>query len=109
MMDRALPPQSFARKYGQRIALLLAASMLLLGLLMRYGRADSLFINKDQLTIATVQRGAFQEFLPLTGTTAPIDSVYVDIAEPGQVAEIFVEAGNMVNVGQVLVRLTSTA
>ncbi|HEX2585382.1 MAG TPA: HlyD family efflux transporter periplasmic adaptor subunit, partial [Steroidobacteraceae bacterium] len=107
-MDRALPPQSLLRKYGAyMLAAILVVAIVAL-LFKRYGRADTLLVDKDRLTIAVVQRGSFQEFVPLTGSVAPIDSVYVDIAEPGQVAEIFTEAGNIVEAGQVLVRLTSS-
>ncbi|MES1190146.1 MAG: efflux RND transporter periplasmic adaptor subunit [Steroidobacter sp.] len=108
-MDRTLPPLSFARKYGTGIGLSAVVILLLTILLTHYGRADTLYVDKNRLTIATVQQGAFQEFVPLTGAVAPIDSVYIDIAEPGQVAEIYSEAGDSVTAGQVLIRVTSTA
>jgi len=108
-MDRALPPLSLMRRYGPVIGVSLLSVGLLAILFMRYGRADTLLVSREQLTIATVQQSSFQEFLPLTGTIVPIDSVYVDIAEPGQVAEVFVEAGNTVDAGQALIRLTSSA
>ena len=108
-MDRALPPQSLMRKYGAHTLIALSIIAVAITLFMRYGRADTLLVDKSRLTVASVERGPFQEFVPLTGAVAPIDSVYVDIAEPGQVAEIFTEAGNVVEAGQVLVRLTSTA
>jgi HlyD family secretion protein len=108
-MDRALPPRAFIHRHGKGVGIVLVVASLVIALIMRYGRADTLLVGKDQLTVATVQQGAFQEFVPLTGKVSPIDSVYVDIAEPGQVAEVLAEAGDTMKAGQILIRLTSTA
>jgi len=108
-MDRTLPPKSFTHRYGIPALAMVVVIGTATALFMHYGRADILYVDKDRVTLASVQRTPFQEFIPLTGTVAPVDSVFVDIAEPGQVAEIFVGAGDIVEAGQVLVRLSSTA
>jgi HlyD family secretion protein len=109
VMDRALPPQTIVKKYGGYVAAVITAMALLAFLFARYGHADTLWVDPDQLTLSPVKQGGFQEFVPVTGAVAPIDSVFVDVAEPGLVEAVLVEAGNKVEVGQLLIRLSSTA
>lgn len=59
------------------------------------------------VTIATVGRGAFHDFVPLRATVVPLDTVYLDALEGGRVERILAQAGDTVTQGQPLVELSN--
>ena len=56
-------------------------------------RADSQSVNPDRLTIADVQQGVFDDFLPLRARVTPLVTVYLDAVEGGRVEKKLVEDG----------------
>jgi HlyD family secretion protein len=86
-----------------------AAAVLLLILLfwLFAPRADSLSVNRDRLTISTVQSGTFDDFLPLRGRVTPLVTVYLDAVEGGRVDKKLVEDGAQVIAGQPLAVLSN--
>ena len=74
-----------------------------------FGNHDTkLNVQSDRLIISQVERSEFQEFIPVTGTVIPIQTVYIDALEGGRVEDIFVEAGNMVDQGDTILQLENT-
>ncbi|MCD4692956.1 MAG: hypothetical protein K8R79_08590, partial [Calditrichales bacterium] len=71
-------------------------------------RSSKLNVESQKITISTVTRGAFQEYIPVTGAVIPIKTVYLDGVEGGRVGQKFVEAGTMVNKGDPLLELENT-
>jgi len=69
---------------------------------------SALNVQTERLTISTVERGPFQEFIPVQGNVLPIYQHYLTAMEGGQVEEIFVLAGAMVKKGDQIVRLANT-
>jgi HlyD family secretion protein len=69
---------------------------------------SALNVQTDRLTISTVERGPFQEFIPVQGNVLPIYQHYLTAMEGGQVEEIFVLAGAMIKKGEPIVRLANT-
>jgi len=69
---------------------------------------SALNVQTERLTISTVARGPFQEFIPVQGNVLPIYQHYLTAMEGGQVEEIFVLAGAMVKKGEPIVRLANT-
>ncbi len=67
-----------------------------------------LAVERERLTISTAERGPFQEFIAVTGTVLPENTVYLDAAEGGRVEEVYVESGAMVEAGDPLVRLSNS-
>ncbi len=65
-------------------------------------------VQANRITIATVTRGAFREYIPVTGTVIPIRTIYLDAIEGGRVKERFLEAGASVQKGDSLVALENT-
>jgi len=59
------------------------------------------------VTIATVEQGAFHDFVPLRATVVPLDTVYLDALEGGRVERILAQAGDTVTKGQPLVELSN--
>ena len=64
-------------------------------------------VEKDRLTIVTVQEQAFQEYIPVNSTVLPLNTVFLDIIEGGNIAQIFIESGNLVKKGDVIMQLCS--
>jgi HlyD family secretion protein len=62
---------------------------------------------EDKLQIGTVVRGMFREFIPVTGTVQPIQTVYPDALEGGTVKTRYVEDGHMVRQGEPIVELSN--
>ncbi|MFL6725532.1 MAG: hypothetical protein ACJ8FS_03330, partial [Sphingomicrobium sp.] len=70
-------------------------------------RSDSMSVARDRLTIATVESGTFEDFLPLRARVTPLVTVYLDAVEGGRVDQKLVEDGAHVTVGQQLAVLSN--
>jgi len=70
-------------------------------------RANSQSVNPNRLAISQVQKGVFEDFLPLRSRVAPLLTVYLDAVEGGQVEQLAVEDGATVTKGQLLAVLSN--
>ncbi len=66
-----------------------------------------IFVDPDQLSIVTVQRDKFQEFIPVDGIVYPKSTVYIDAVQGGVVEEIFVEDGALLRKGDPILKLSN--
>ncbi|MGH8143413.1 MAG: efflux RND transporter periplasmic adaptor subunit [Steroidobacteraceae bacterium] len=62
----------------------------------------------SHVTVATAERGAFHDLIPLSGTVVALNTVYVDAIEGGRVQHVLAQAGDWVTAGQPLVDLSNT-
>src|SRR5919202_4910977 len=89
-----------------------AAGLLVLAALLVFWKfapaRNSQTIAADRLTISTVQKGRFDDFVPLRGRVTPLVTVYLDAVEGGRVEKLFVEDGSMVRKGQLLAELSNS-
>jgi HlyD family secretion protein len=69
---------------------------------------NSQSVERARLTISTVERGTFEDFLPLRGRVTPSLTVFLDAVEGGRVERILVEDGAMVQEGQLLAVLSNS-
>ncbi len=107
-MDRAIEKKKWTAK---RILTFAGGSLLLLFIIYNFIFGDSsskLNVQTERLTISTVTRGPFQEYIPVTGTVLPILTVYLDAVEGGRVEKKFVEAGTFVKKGDKILKLANT-
>jgi HlyD family secretion protein len=74
----------------------------------RFGSTRVVAVNADRLVISSVKSDLFDEYVPATARVAPRTTAYLDAVEGGQVAEVLVEEGALVDQGQPLVRLKNT-
>ena len=69
---------------------------------------STLNVKAERITISTVTRGPFQEFIPIMGNVLPINTFYLNAVEGGRVEEIYLEAGTFVKEGDGILRLANT-
>lgn len=70
-------------------------------------RRNKLKIEKDKITVSTVQRGVFQETIPQTGIVEPSRTVYLDAVEGGTIKRIVAESGAMLKKGDIILELSN--
>jgi len=70
-------------------------------------RRSKLNVDKEKITIATVNRGPFQEYIPQTGTVLPKETFYLDAVEGGTIKSVVRESGSMVKPGDVIIELSN--
>ena len=75
----------------------------------RYGLNRTLTVNSQRLTVSPVRFRTFHEYIPITGHVVPRATVYLDAVDGGQVTDVFVEEGAIVEAGQPLVRMKNSA
>jgi len=105
-MDRVIERKGLSKQ----VKLAIASAVLLVAVLLFYltaPGANSQTVAANRLTISTVQRGTFDDFIPLRGRVTPLVSVYLDAIEGGRVEEVLVEDGAMVHKGQLLAVLSN--
>lgn len=69
---------------------------------------STLNVERDKITVSAVERGIFQEFIPVTGTVQPQRTIFLDAVDGGRVEKLFVEAGAMVKEGDAIVLLKNS-
>jgi HlyD family secretion protein len=70
-------------------------------------RRSKLKVEKDKITISTVQRGVFQETIPQTGIIEPSVTVYLDAVEGGTIKRVVAPSGAMLKKGDVILELSN--
>ncbi len=83
--------------------------LLILYLLIFQSNRSTLNVESDKLTISTVQRGPFQEFIPVMGEVLPVQTIFLDVEEGGLVETIYIEAGSPVKKGDKILKLSNTS
>ena len=109
-MDRPIRLPWWRKKHWQQtgvaagaVTALLATAFLLLGPSERSVRAAV-----SGMTIATVGKGTFHDFIPLRATVVPLETVYLDALEGGRIERLLVEAGDTVSKGKPLIEFSNT-
>lgn len=69
--------------------------------------ASSMTVEKGSLTITTVRRGEFNDYIRVIGQVMPNRIIYMDAIEGGRVEERLKEEGAMVKAGEVILRLSN--
>tara|TARA_R110002050_G_scaffold71258_2_gene153240 strand:+ start:21520 stop:22776 length:1257 start_codon:yes stop_codon:yes gene_type:complete len=64
--------------------------------------------EKDKLTVSAVEDGQFNDYITIIGQVEPITTIYLDVEEGGKIEEIYIEEGEMVKEGDVILKLRNT-
>ncbi|HZG09922.1 MAG TPA: efflux RND transporter periplasmic adaptor subunit [Allosphingosinicella sp.] len=106
-MDRVVERKGWGR--NAKIGMAAAAALLIALLFYVYApSANSQTVAADRLTVSTVERGRFDDFLPLRARVTPLVTVFLDAVEGGRVEKVLVEDGAMVQQGQLLAELSNS-
>jgi len=97
------PPKKIATFAASGLFVIVVVYMLIFGV-----SKSSLNVRAERLTVSTVRRGPFQEFIPIMGNVLPIYQFYLSAEEGGTVEEIYIEAGNVVEKGDRILKLANT-
>lgn len=107
-MDRIIEKKKWTTA---RIATIAGISLFVVFIIWLFFLRDSssrIYVNRDQVTIATVMKDKFQEFIPIDGVVHPKNTYYIDAIMGGNVQQKYVEDGAMLNRGDTIVRLVNT-
>ncbi len=106
-MDRVVARKGLSKEVKIGLG---GAGILLLALLFYLFAPDanSQTVESSRITVSTVERGRFDDFLPLRARVEPLVTVYLDAVEGGRVEQVLVEDGAMVQQGQLLAVLSNS-
>jgi HlyD family secretion protein len=104
-MDRIIEKKKWTVKRILTIAIVGVFFIALIYLLFLRDKRSKLFIEKEQVTIATVMADKFQEFIPVDGVVYPKTTIYIDAIQGGIVEEVYVEDGAILKKGDPILKL----
>ncbi|WP_297335241.1 HlyD family efflux transporter periplasmic adaptor subunit [Algoriphagus sp.] len=107
-MDRKIEKKTWTPK---RIAAALGGAILIGGIIYQLGFADhrsTMNVDKERLSIGTVQMGEFTDYILVSGQIEPARTVYLDAIEGGVVNQVIRESGALVNRGDTILILTNS-
>ncbi len=107
-MDRKIEKRKWPPRKIAGIASILVFVLVIAYLFLFKFSKSALNVRKERVTISTVFKGPFQEFIPVIGNVLPINTVYLDAIEGGRVEKIYVEAGTIVKNGEPILKLVNT-
>jgi HlyD family secretion protein len=108
-MDRIIEKKnSFPKKIASWI-LITAVGIVLIYLVVSATGNNALRIAQSRIQIGEVVFGDFQDAIPIQATVEPLTSVVITTPEGGNIDEIFVEDGIMVEKGDPLIKLTNSS
>ena len=107
-MDRPLARPPAWKRYGPYAA----GAALAIGIAawLLHGIGISTYrVPVDQLTIGTVTRGKFDDYIAVRATVAPLTTFYLTTEQGGVVTQVLAEDGSTVKAAQPLIVLSNTA
>lgn len=100
------------KRFSTKKILLYAALLLLLCFIVfviaSASGVSKLNVEKERISISSVSDGIFQENIPVNGIVLPITTIYLDALEGGRVEEKYVEDGEVLEIGDPILRLSNT-
>lgn len=107
-MDVQIEKKKFSK--SKIITLGVVAVLLFLIIYVIYSTSGGakLAVNKERISISTIENGVFQENIPVSGIVLPITTIYLDAIEGGRVEQKFVEDGALMKKGEPILQLSNT-
>ncbi len=107
-VDRVITQKTWNRKRIITIAGIAAIILLIVCSVYFTSGKSKLNVDADRITVSTISKATFQEFIPVNGVVLPQTTIYLDAIEGGRVEQKLVEDGAMVFKGQPILRLSNT-
>jgi len=107
-MDRKIKKKKWPPRKIALVASAAAFVLVLLYLFLFQFSASSLNVEADRITVSTVEKGPFLEYIPIQGSVMPISRHSLATSEGGRVDKIFMEAGTMVKKGEPILEIVNT-
>jgi HlyD family secretion protein len=107
-MDRKIKKKKWTK--GRITGLVLGVALLSF-ILYSFLFADNrskLNVDKEKITVSSVSRDIFQEYIPETGIVMPSQTIYLDAVEGGVVKSIVLESGALVDKGDTIMELSNS-
>lgn len=106
-MDRPIDSRIKKRKIIIRYSVLSTLVVIVILFFIFRDNSSKLNVELDKITVETVKKDIFQDYISVIGTVEPIQTVYLDATEGGRVDEIFIREGTMVRKGDVIMTLSN--
>ena len=106
-MDRAIPKKKWTVKKILLWVVLPTTLIALVAMVINRAGESRLNVEKEKITVTNVTECVFQEFISVSGTIAPIKTVFIDASDGGKVEELYKEGGEMVEKGSPILRLAN--
>ena len=107
-MDRVIKKKKWGTKRFLTIGGVALLVALIAGSLLLTAGKSRLNVEKEKITISTITKASFQEFIPVNGIVMPLTTIYLDAIEGGRVEERFVEDGAFMKKGDPILKLANT-
>lgn len=107
-MDRIVKMKRWSSKRLLSLAGILGIIILAVSTYFLAAGKSRLNVDAEKITIATVRKDSFQEFIPVNGIVMPRSTIYLDASEGGRVEKLFAEDGAFLKKGQPILQLANT-
>jgi HlyD family secretion protein len=106
-VDRKIEKKTWNNKRILTIAGITGIILLVGGSIYFTSGKSKLDVDTERITISTITKGPFQEFIPVNGVVMPLTTIYLDATEGGVVEKKYVEDGAMLNAGDPILKLSN--
>jgi HlyD family secretion protein len=107
-VDRKIEKKTWNNKRILTIAAVTALILLVGAVIYGTSGKSKLDVDTERITISTITKGPFQEFIPVNGVVMPLTTIFLDATEGGVVEEKYVEDGANLKKGDPILRLSNT-
>jgi HlyD family secretion protein len=104
-MDRKIEKKYWSKKRISLISGGAVVAMLLLYNLIFADHRSKLNVEKDKITVSTVTKGTFDQYIAVTAVVLPLKTIRLDAIVGGYVSQKYLEGGSMVKKGDSILRL----
>ncbi|MCM1372704.1 MAG: HlyD family efflux transporter periplasmic adaptor subunit [Bacteroides sp.] len=97
----------FSKKLISTVICLIVILVFLLWLIFR-DTSSSMNVSENSITLSTVVKGEFNDYIRVIGQVVPDHVIYLDAIESGRVEERLIEEGAQVKAGDVIIRMSNS-
>jgi HlyD family secretion protein len=107
-VDRKIEKKTWNNKRILTIAGITGIILLVGGSIYLTSGKSKLDVDTERITVSTITKGPFQEFIPVNGVVMPLTTIFLDATEGGVVEEKYVEDGANLKKGDPILKLSNT-